>query len=292
MSIIVYLAIPLFVLTMALEYAWARRRAGAPGPGGQPIVGYDGKDTAASLAMGLGNVAMNVATKGALLAVMTWVYEYRLLTLDDVWWVWLILLFAEDLCYYGFHRASHEVRLMWAGHINHHSSEHYNLSTALRQSWTTPITAPWFWLPLPLLGFAPWMVLVQQGVSLLYQFGGHTEAIGRLGPLEWIFNTPAHHRVHHGANPEYLDKNLGGIFILWDRLFGTFAAQGAPVRYGLTTNLGSFHPLTIAFHDWAAMLREARAAGSLRGALAVVLGPPGGPVGGARAGAPAARAPR
>jgi sterol desaturase/sphingolipid hydroxylase (fatty acid hydroxylase superfamily) len=275
MSIIIYVSIPIFLLTMALEYAWARGRVGAAGPAGKPIAGYAGKDTLASLSMGVGNVIISGGTKVVMFAMLTWVYQHRLFTVPDVWWAWVILLFAEDLCYYWFHRASHEVRLLWAAHVNHHSSEHYNLSTALRQSWTTPFTGPWFWLPLPLFGFAPWMVLVQQAVSLLYQYWIHTEAIDRLGPLEWIFNTPSHHRVHHGANPEYLDKNHGGIFILWDRLFGSFVAERAPVRYGLTTNVGSFHPVRIAFHEWRSMFADVRRATSLRHAFGFLLAPPG-----------------
>ena len=276
MSLIIYLAIPIFFLTMGLEYAWSRSRVGAPGPAGKPIAGYERKDTLASLSMGIGNVIIAAATKLVAFALMSWVYEHRLFTLDDVWTTWVLLFFAEDFCYYWFHRVSHEVRLFWAAHVNHHSSQHYNLSTALRQSWTTPFTGPWFWLPLPLLGFAPWMVLLQQGVSLLYQYWIHTEAIDRLPrPIEWIFNTPSHHRVHHGANPEYLDKNHGGILIVWDRLFGTFTPERAPVRYGLTTNVGSFHPVRIAFHEWGAMLRDAWRAASLRHALGFVLAPPG-----------------
>ena len=115
--------------------------------------------------------------------------------------------------------------LLWAAHVNHHSSQHYNLSTALRQPLLTPFTGPVFWAPLALLGFPPWMILTAQAWSLLYQFWLHTEAIDRLGPLEWILNTPSHHRVHHGKNVPYLDKNHGGILIIWDRLFGTFARE-------------------------------------------------------------------
>ncbi len=275
MPIIIYVAIPFFFLTMAVEAAWARSRVGSPGPAGKPIVGYAGKDTLASLSMGLGYVTISAATKVVTFAMLTWLYQHRLFTIPERWWAWVVLLFAEDLCYYAFHRTSHEVRIFWAAHVNHHSSEHYNLSTALRQSWTTPFTAPWFWLPLALIGFPPWMILVQQAVSLLYQYWIHTEAIDRLGPLEWIFNTPSHHRVHHGSNPEYLDKNHGGIFILWDRLFGSFAAERAPVRYGLTTNVRTFHPVRIAFHEWRAMLAEVRRASSLRRALGILLRPPG-----------------
>ena len=271
MSVLIYLAIPVFLITLAIEAAWARRRKGDP-----RIVGYATKDTFASLAMGLGNVGIAAVTKLGTFALMTWLYQYRVATLPNLWWTWVLLFFAEDFCYYWFHRASHEVRALWAAHVNHHSSEHYNLSTALRQSWTTPFTAPAFWLVLPLVGFAPWMVFTQQAISLLYQYWIHTEAIDRLpAPLEFVFNTPSHHRVHHGSNPEYLDRNHGGILIIWDRLFGTFAPERARVRYGLTENIRTFKPHVIAFHEWIAMARDAWRAPSWRAALGYVLRPPG-----------------
>jgi sterol desaturase/sphingolipid hydroxylase (fatty acid hydroxylase superfamily) len=270
MSVLIYVAIPVFLITILVELGWARRHRRDPA-----IKGYAARDTLASLAMGTGNVIIAAATKLVTFGLMVWVYEHRLFTLPAAWWTWVLLLFAEDLCYYAFHRASHEIRFFWAAHVNHHSSQHYNLSTALRQSWTTPLTGPLFWLPLPLLGFPPWMVLTQQAISLLYQYWIHTEAIGRLGWLEAIFNTPSHHRVHHGANPRYLDRNHGGIFIIWDRLFGTFEVEGERVRYGLTTNLTSHDPIHIAFHEWKQIAIDVAGAHSAGDALRYVFGPPG-----------------
>ena len=272
MSVIIYAAIPLFFLTIAIEAMWAKRRLAEAAD----VIGYRGHDTLASLSMGLGNVIIAAFTKLLLAGLLVWVYQYRLFTMPDAWWVWIPLLFAEDLCYYGFHRFSHEIRFLWAAHVNHHSSEHYNLSTALRQSWTTPFTGLVFWLPLPLLGFKPEMVLIQQAISLLYQYWIHTEAIGKLPrPIEFLFNTPSHHRVHHGANPEYLDRNHGGIFIFWDRLFGTFEPERARVVFGLTENIKTFKPHVIAFHEWIAMVRDARYAPTWRAALGYLLRPPG-----------------
>ena len=162
----------------------------------------------------------------AAVAVYAALYELTPLRLDPGdWWVWPLLFFADDLAYYWFHRVSHESRLFWASHVVHHSSQHYNLSTALRQTWV-PMTYFPFWLPLPLLGFPVWMVLLAQAWSLIYQFWIHTERIHRLPKwVEGIWNTPSHHRVHHGSNHQYLDKNYGGILIVWDRLFGTFAPE-------------------------------------------------------------------
>ena len=162
----------------------------------------------------------------------------------------MLLFFADDLSYYWFHRISHESRVFWASHVVHHSSQHYNLSTALRQTWV-PMTYFPFWLWLPLVGFPVWMVLLAQAWSLIYQFWIHTERIVRLPrPFEYVLNTPTHHRVHHGSNHVYLDKNYGGILIIWDRLFGTFIGEGERVRYGLTKNIETFNPVRVAFHEY------------------------------------------
>jgi sterol desaturase/sphingolipid hydroxylase (fatty acid hydroxylase superfamily) len=274
MSVLILYAIPVFILSMVAEALWSWRARAA----GSKARGYAPRDTAASLAMGLGNVGIAAVTKAVAFGAMVWLHQFALFDIGTAWWAWLLLFVAEDFCYYWYHRVHHEVRFFWAAHVNHHSSQHYNLSTALRQSWTTPFTGPLFWLPLPLLGFEPWMILVQMAVSLLYQFWLHTEAIDRLGPLEWVFNTPSHHRVHHGSNREYLDRNHGGILIIWDRLFGTFEPERAPVDYGLTRNLTSHHPLVIAFHEWAAIGRDvagALRAGSPGDAIRYLAGPPG-----------------
>lgn len=266
MSVIIAYSVPVFLALMVGEMLL--RRA----PGGR---GYERRDTLASLAMGLGNVAVHGLLKTTTFGFSLYLSRFALFDLRGGWWIWLLLVPAEDLCYYAFHRAHHEVRLLWAAHVNHHSSRHFNLSTALRQSWTTPITGPIFWAPLPILGFAPEQILVAQAVSLVYQFWLHTEHIGRLGPLERVMNTPSHHRVHHGRNLEYLDRNYAGIFIVWDRLFGTFAPERSAVDYGLTRNLGSFHPVRIALHEWAAMLRDALRARSARERLGYLLAAPG-----------------
>ncbi len=272
MSVLIYYAIPFFLVTVALEALGttiARRRGAA-------LLGYETKDTFASLTMGVGNVILAAIAKGAWMLVWAVLHEHRLFELpENAWWVWVLLLVTEDFCYYWFHRVSHESRFFWAAHVNHHSSTHYNLSTALRQSWTTPFIGGIFWLPLPLLGFSPSMILVQQAISLLYQYWIHLEWVGTLGPFEWIFNTPSHHRVHHGRNARYLDRNHGGILIVWDRLFGTFEAEREKVDFGLTKNLETYNPLRIAFHEWAAIGRAFLAASTLRERLGVVFGPPG-----------------
>jgi sterol desaturase/sphingolipid hydroxylase (fatty acid hydroxylase superfamily) len=268
MSLLIYIAFPVFIVSMWIERALLRR---------QHRDTYEPSDAAVSLSMGIGNVVVAASIKGLVLALGLWVYQFRWFELGRGPLAWLLLFFAEDLSYYAYHRAHHEVRVLWAAHVNHHSSERYHLATALRQSWTSPITGFWFWLPLPLLGFHPLMVMTQQAISLLYQFFIHTELVDRLGPLEWLFNTPSHHRVHHASNARYLDRNHGGILIVWDRLFGSFVAEkaGEPPRYGLTTPLRSRNPVRVAFHEWCAIARDVRRARVWRERLALVFGPPG-----------------
>lgn len=239
---------------------------------------YDAKDTAGSLAMGIGNVVVGFVGKAIVFGAFSLVYQFRLFTVDMTQgWAWVGLFFADDFSYYWFHRISHGSRYFWASHVVHHSSQKYNLGTALRQTWTGNITGAFvFWLWLPLVGVHPVAVMTMQAVSLLYQFWIHTEHIDKLpAPIEFIFNTPSHHRVHHGSDLAYLDKNHAGVLIIWDRLFGTFEPERARPTYGLTTNLTSHNPVKIAFHEWTAMGRDVSRAGSLRNALGYIFGPPG-----------------
>jgi sterol desaturase/sphingolipid hydroxylase (fatty acid hydroxylase superfamily) len=271
MAAALYYAIPFFVLLLVVEAVSFRHLSDEA-----DLIGYELRDTRTSLAMGLGNVAINVVWKLAVLAAYAGLYALTPLRMHaGDWWAWVVLFLGDDLSYYWFHRVSHESRVFWASHVVHHSSRHYNLSTALRQTWV-PMTYFPFWLWLPLLGFAPWMVLLAQSWSLIYQFWIHTERIGRMPRwYEATLNTPSHHRVHHGANEVYLDKNYGGILIVWDRLFGTFEPEGERVRYGLTTNIETFNPARVAFHEYAALLRDVRRARGWRTRAQLVLRGPG-----------------
>ncbi|MFT3699211.1 MAG: sterol desaturase family protein [Kofleriaceae bacterium] len=271
MSNLVLLSIPAFIVLMALEFAYTRKHLSPR------VLGYELKDTRTSLAMGIFNVIINGGTKFLQIPFWAWLYEHRFANVGqpDQLWSWLVLLFAEDFCYYWFHRTHHEVRVLWAAHVVHHSSERFNLSTALRQPLLTPLTGPIFWAGLALIGYAPVMILTAQAWSLLYQFWIHTEVIDRLGPLEWIMNTPSHHRVHHGANVEYLDRNHGGIFIIWDRIFGTYEREDDRVVYGLTKNVHTFHLAKVGFHDVAAMANDVKRAPTLRAKLGYIFAPPG-----------------
>ena len=241
---------------------------------------YLARDTFASLAMQAGNIVMNLGMAGIVYAGLSAAYAHRLFDIPvSSPWSWAVIFVLDDFIYYWFHRISHECRFWWAAHVNHQSSQQYNLSTALRQSWTSVIVGTWTpWIPLALLGFPPVMILAEQGFNLFYQFWIHTEAVDRMPRwFEYLFNTPSHHRVHHASNPRYLDRNYAGVLMVWDRMFASFAEESreeAP-RYGIVKNIETFNPVRIAFHEWAAIARDLKASRSLREAAGVVFGPPG-----------------
>lgn len=237
---------------------------------------YDGKDALASIAMGVGSAVINLFMKSLAFVVFWKIYEHRIFTFDpNAWYSWVALFFLEDLAFYMHHRACHEIRLFWAGHVNHHSSQHYNLAVALRQSWGELTHKYIWWLWLPLIGFHPQIILMQMSISLIYQFWLHTETIRSLGPLEWIFNTPSHHRVHHGSNVRYLDRNHAGILIIWDRLFGTFQKEDEKPIYGITKNIHTYNPLKIASHEYIALWNDVKRAPGLINKLKYIFMPPG-----------------
>jgi sterol desaturase/sphingolipid hydroxylase (fatty acid hydroxylase superfamily) len=268
-DLILYAA-PFFVLLLVVEWVTFRHA------NEDSMRGYETKDTATSLSMGSGNLVINIGWKLVVVAIYSGIYELTPLRVpSDAWWAWVLLFFADDFAYYWFHRISHEVRVFWASHVVHHSSQHYNLSTALRQTWV-PMTSFAFWIPLALIGIKPWMIVLEQSISLTYQFFIHTERVGRLPrPIEAIFNTPSHHRAHHGSNAIYLDRNYAGILIVWDRLLGTFQAETEAVRYGLTKNIATHNPAQVAFHEYAAIVRDVRGARSWRERLGYMFGGPG-----------------
>ena len=264
-------AVPGFVLLVLLEMLWARRH--------RPET-YEPKDTLVSLAFGLGSTVAGLLTGGLVLALMLAIYPFRLLDIGWQWWAWIACFVLDDFVYYWAHRFAHTVRWWWADHVVHHSSQHYNLTTALRQPWVSPLTLKFilFGSWLVLIGFPPAMVALAAAVNLVYQFWIHTEVIGRMPAwFEAVMNTPSHHRVHHATNPRYLDKNYAGVFIIWDKMFGTFQPEleEEACRYGIVRNLGSNNPFLISFHEWWAILKDMRAAKSWRGALGYWLGPPG-----------------
>lgn len=265
-SYLLWYAIPGFLLLLIVEAGLSARM--------QRDL-YEVSDTAASLSMGMGMMLISLATKPPVFLLYAFLNRFALFHMEYQWWVWPLAFFADEISYYMFHRLSHECRLFWASHVVHHSSQRYNLGTALRQSWTSMFTGWIFWAWMPLVGFRPMVIMTMQAVSLIYQYWIHTELIRSTGPLERIINTPSHHRVHHGSNPRYVDRNHGGTLIIWDRMLGTFEPESEKVEYGLTTNIHTYNPVRIAFHEWADMLRDVRHARTWRERWKYVFGSPG-----------------
>lgn len=240
---------------------------------------YHAGETWLNGVMYAGFFVINLFWAYAIFLCYRFAYEHRVadvaLAMGPVM-AWLLLWLLDDLVFYLYHRASHRVRLLWTAHFTHHSSRHFNLSAAFRQSWI-PFYALPFWLVLPWLGFEPLMVMAVTLVNMFWQAALHTRVVPKLGPVEWVFNTPSHHRVHHGANEPYRDRNFGGVLIIWDRLFGTFQAEDAsiPVRYGLVEDVRGSSPLEHAFRESAAWLQDLGRVRSWREALRKTFAPPG-----------------
>ena len=249
-NLILY-AVPFFAISILVEgiflYREQRER-------------IDIKDTFTSVALGFGNLFSGLITKTIMAVIFWYLYDnFHVFTLDgSAWWMWVLAFFADDFSYYWFHREAHLIRYFWASHKVHHSSEKYNLATAVRQTWTGNITFSYiFYLWMPIVGFHPIVILVMQQVSLLYQYWIHTETIGKMWrPFEYIFNTPSHHRAHHGSDVKYLDKNYAGIMIIWDRMFGTFIEETDRPTYGLVENVNTNNPVKIAFGEWIDMGKD------------------------------------
>ncbi len=242
------IAVPLFALFIALE-AWLSARAN--------MQSYEKKDAWTNIGLGF----FSLIVGGALGIISFTMYDFAsqfaaFNIAMNTWWHWALIMLADDFAYYWFHRTSHESRFFWNMHVVHHSSNRYNLSVAVRQSWFSNISSWIFYLPLALVGFPYWAFVAAHGLNLIYQFWIHTEFVKKMGPLEWVLNTPSQHRVHHAINPDYLDKNYGGILCIWDRLFGTYKEEDAKnnkPKYGTITPLNSYNMLWINTHGWVEM---------------------------------------
>ncbi len=262
-------AVPFFITLIVIEMLWAKRNAPEK---------YEPRDTLTSLMFGFGSTVAGAIFGSMAFAVAVQVYALRPMTIPWTWWAWTVCFVLDDLAYYVFHRSAHRVRWFWASHVNHHSSQHYNLSTALRQTWTGFFAVSFiFRLPLAFIGFHPAMIFFVGGINLIYQFWIHTEVIGRMPRwFEAVMNTPSHHRVHHAVNPRYLDRNYAGVFIIWDKMFGTFGPElkEEPVRYGIVKQLGGFNVFWGVFHEWAGIAQDIFKA-PFGTKLSYLFGPPG-----------------
>ena len=291
------LATPFFALFLILEIAAAalleHREHGAAEPSRPRRGAYSARDALSSISMGAVSMATSTAWHSLGLIAYTALYVYvapwHLPT--NTWWAWVLVMIAVDFLFYWTHRVSHRVRILWATHQAHHSSEYFNFSTALRQKWNNSAEVI-MWLPLPALGVPPAMIFFAFSLNLIYQFLLHTERVDTLWrPVELVLNTPSHHRVHHGRDREYLDRNYGGILIVWDRIFGSFQPETHRPHYGLTTPVDTYNIVRLQTHEYMAIARDVRAAPGLRERLGYLFGPPGwrpSAAGGAMADAPPA----
>ncbi|MDC5705472.1 sterol desaturase family protein [Vibrio europaeus] len=262
---------PLFIGLMAAEYFIGQKRGKLP-----ENSAYKLPEVLCNFSLAGMHQLADLLTGLVIVKLYFWLFGWKLLDIEMNATSFIVLLVLQDFCYYWFHRASHRIRWMWAAHVAHHSSERMNFSTAFRQSLMYPIAGMWlFWAPLVIIGFEPKWVIFAVLLNLGLQFFVHTQWIRSLGKFELIFNTPSHHRVHHGRNPQYIDKNYAGVLIIWDKLFGTFEPEVETVRYGITKPIESYNPLTVTFSEWRDMFHDVQSKHmSLRQRLMILLAPP------------------
>jgi len=258
-------ATPIIFIFVALEYWFLRH---------DPHHHYNTDDLKASVGIGIGSLVINGLLKAFTVGLSLFCYELVPWRIPNTWWAWVLAYLGIDLCNYFAHFIAHKQRIWWATHVTHHSSEHLNLTTSFRNSWTQHLKIIFF-LPVWLSGIHPVITFMCYQIDLLYQFWIHTEVIHKLPRwFEYIFVTPSHHRVHHGKNEAYLDKNFGTTFIIWDRLFGTFQEETERPIYGLTKPVTSNNVVYLNFHEWRDILRDVRKAKTWREVSEVLFGPP------------------
>lgn len=275
------IAVPYFLILMAIEYRAIKKRAGSTAGILAPIAqlkGYELHDSLCSIAMGALKLLTTATAALVSLPLMQHLYEHRILDLQiSAWWYVPVLLVADDFCYYWYHRAGHRVALFWAEHSNHHTSEHYNLSTALRQSLLGPFYSFIFWMPLPLLGIDPMAFVLAHTINLLYQYWLHTEIFEVNGWASKVLNCPQHHRLHHARNEEYHDCNYGGMLIVWDRMFGSYRdfVPGVPPVYGTVKPEPSRNPLFQGVAGWLRLIQKIKAMPHWSQRIQCLFAPPG-----------------
>jgi len=235
------------------------------------------KDMLANLTIGLSTLGTGLLMKGVALGFFSLVYIYAFFKPEPTLWLWIAGFFACDFVLYVYHRLGHKTRLFWAAHVTHHSSLEYNISVGFRVSCIHVFYRFLFWSPLCLFGIPPWMILFYESLTTFHNVIIHTEKIKKLGMLDLVFNTPSNHRVHHASNPQYLDKNMGGILIIYDHLFGTYAAEKDKPVYGITHNIYTHNPVTILLHEYRDMFRLFRRIKGWKRKIRFLFSPPGSP---------------
>ena len=238
---------------------------------------YKMSDTLCTIGLLVGNMVMVLATKGLTLAFHVYLYQFKFFDLAStvpLWVMWFLAFILIDFVFYIYHRLSHRVSFLWAVHMSHHSSQEMNFAVSFRQAWFGPISKVPFFMILPLIGLDPVIVAVAGSISTLWGIVGHTQIVNKLGPLEFFLNTPSHHRVHHGSNKQYIDKNYGNLLIIWDRMFGTFEPEHEKVKFGLVKNVNTYNPIKITFMAWQEIFSEIRSSKNLKEAIHCFFGPP------------------
>ena len=238
---------------------------------------YRKNDTLCTIGLLTGNILMVFLVKGITLAIHIYFYQYRILDLSSlipIWMMWILAFVLIDLVFYFYHRVSHRSRFLWAVHMSHHSSEEMNFAVSFRQAWLEKKKKIPFFIFLPIIGIDPTIIAIAGVISTLWGIVGHTQIIKNLGPFEYIFNTPSHHRVHHGSNKQYIDKNYGNLLIVWDRMFGTFEPEKESVKYGLVKNVKTFNPIKITFMEWSNILKDIKNSNNIKESLYLFFGPP------------------
>lgn len=266
MSLIIY-AIPVFFLLIGIELLIARMRG---------LSYYRMNDAIANLSCGIGSQISGIFLKTVTFIGYTWLYQNSIWKIEDNIITFVLLFIGVDFFYYWFHRLAHEISILWGSHVVHHQSEEYNLTVALRQAWLQGAFSWVFYLPLAVVGFSPASFLTIASLQTLYQFWIHTKLIDKMNPaFEYVFNTPSHHRVHHGVNPKYIDKNHGGTLIIFDRWFGTFQAEDDEVVYGITKQTNSWNPVWVNFEYWIDLFKEAFRVRTIKNFILMMVKAPG-----------------
>jgi sterol desaturase/sphingolipid hydroxylase (fatty acid hydroxylase superfamily) len=238
---------------------------------------YKTQDTLCTIGLLAGNIIVAFSIKGLILALHFYLYQYKIFELSGMlplWLFWILTFVVIDLVFYIYHRMSHRIRFLWAIHLSHHSSEEMNFAVSFRQAWFGPVSKIPFFMLLPMLGFDPTILAAAGVISTLWGIVGHTQIIGKLGFIEWFFNTPSHHRVHHGSNKQYIDKNYGNLLIIWDRMFGTFEPEEEPVKFGLVNNVNTYNPAKITFMAWSSMIDDIKKKKNLSEMFSTIMEPP------------------
>jgi sterol desaturase/sphingolipid hydroxylase (fatty acid hydroxylase superfamily) len=248
-ALLILTATPIYLIVIAFEIIFSRIH-------GKKL--YSGKGTLTNFYLMMLNMGLDILLRGVCLLVLDFFYRFHVGVINPPVLYWIVLLFAQDFLYYLLHVADHYIRIFWAVHVTHHSSEEFNFTVGFRSSVFQPLYRFIYFIPLSLAGFTSLDIMFMYSATQIYGILVHTQAVGKLGILEYFMVTPSHHRVHHGSNARYLDRNLGMLFIIWDRIFGTFEEEKEPVKFGLTEKIDSHHPATVVFHEWNNIVKDMR----------------------------------